>query len=68
MLIDERASSDVPRILEIMEKYEDLPADLTDAALLAMCERRQIREIATFDSDFAVYRTKTRATLVNVLA
>ena len=68
MQIDEQTTVDVDRIVEVMEKYRDLPADLTDAALLAMCERRGIREIATLDSDFEVYRTKTRKALVNVLA
>lgn len=66
--IDESTLLDIDRILEVMSKYESLPADLTDAALLAMCERLDIRRIATLDSDFEVYRTKSRKTLVNVLA
>ena len=51
-----------------MEKYEDLPADFADASLLALCERRGIETIASFDKDFDVYRTKGRKRLRNVLA
>ena len=68
MIVDERGSLEIPRVLEILEKYESLPADLTDAALVAMCERRKILEVASLDSDFDVYRTKSRTALVNVLA
>lgn len=68
LLIDESTTQDAPRIIDIMAKYDDLPADLADASLLAMCERRGIDHIASLDSDFEVYRTKSRKTLVNVLA
>jgi predicted nucleic acid-binding protein len=67
LTIDEHTSQDAERIIAIMAKYDDLPADLTDAALLAMCERRRIGHIASLDSDFDVYRTKARKALVNVL-
>ena len=67
LTIDADTTTDLPRIVEIMEKYEDLPADFADASLLAMCERRGIEQIASFDKDFDVYRTKTRKRLKNVL-
>lgn len=64
--IDDEAAGDLPRIAEIMQKYADLPADFADAALLAMCERLDIGEIATFDSDFDVYRLANGKPLLNV--
>jgi hypothetical protein len=66
--IDEESGRDRARIVEIMEKYEGLPADFADASLLAMCERRGIERVATFDSDFSVYRTASRKRLKNVFA
>ena len=66
LTIDEETSADLPRIVEIMEKYEDLPADFADASLLALCERRGIEHIATFDKDFDIYRTIGRKRLKNV--
>ena len=68
LVIDEETTQDTQRIIDIMEKYADLPADLADASLLALCERRGIDHIATLDSDFEVYRTKSRKALTNVLA
>ena len=65
-MIDRETAPDLPRIIEIMKKYSDLPADFADASLLAMCERRGIREVATLDKDFDVYRTADRKRLRNV--
>ena len=58
--------ADIPRIIVIMKKYDDLPADLADASLLAVCERRNIREVATLDREFDIYRTADRKRLRNV--
>ena len=65
--LDEEVSTDSARILEIMKPCASLPADLADASLLAMCERRNIRDIATLAADFDVYRTKAKKPLRNVL-
>lgn len=64
--IDTETIADLPRTIEIMGKYADLPADFADASLLAMCERAGIERIATLDSDFEVYRLHDRKRLVNV--
>jgi hypothetical protein len=65
--IDQETVGDLPRIIEIMDKYADLPADFADAALVAMCERRGITSVATLDRHFEVYRTRDRKRLRNVL-
>ena len=68
LAIDMETPVDLPRIIEIMDKYADLPADFADAALLAQCERTGIDRIATLDSDFEVYRMANGRPLVNVIA
>lgn len=48
---------DGPRMRELMRKYQDLPMDLADAALVRLAEREGISKIFTIDRrDFAVYR------------
>ena len=54
--IDDALREDLPRMIEIMKKYADLPADLADVSLVALCERRGVRAIASVDADFEVYR------------
>ena len=54
--IDSSAGIDLPRSIEIVQKYKDLPADLADASLVALCERRGTHFIASVDSDFDIYR------------
>jgi predicted nucleic acid-binding protein len=63
-LIERRAATllpldqtDVPRMVELMRKYRDLPMDLADAALVRVAEREKLRRVFTVDrSDFEVYR------------
>ncbi len=64
--IDQQTAGDLPRVVAIMEKYADLPADFADASLVAMCERRNIASVATLDRHFDVYRTSDRRRLRNV--
>jgi uncharacterized protein len=54
--IDDALHEDLPRTVEIMKKYGDLPADLADVSLITLCERRRLNTVATIDRDFAVYR------------
>jgi predicted nucleic acid-binding protein len=50
-------STDVPRMIELMRRYRDLPMDLADAALVRVAERERLRRIFTVDRrDFEVYR------------
>jgi uncharacterized protein len=64
--VDGETGADLPRIIAIMEKYADLPADFTDASLVALCERRGIDSIVTLDSDFDVYQMVSGTMLRNV--
>jgi predicted nucleic acid-binding protein len=62
----ELGADDMPRIAELIEKYADLPADFTDASLVVACERLGIRDIASVDRDFDVYRFRKRGRFRNV--
>ncbi len=55
------------RIIEYSEKYSDLPMDLADSSLMVTAEFTGIHEIATIDSDYYIYRTKSKKALKNVL-
>ena len=64
--IDSDAGLDLPNAMTILEKYRDLPADLADASLVAMCERRGTTLVASIDDDFDVYRVPKDKRLENV--
>ena len=64
--IDDAFREDLPRMIEIMKKYGDLPADLADVSLAALCERRRVNTIASVDSDFDVYRLPKSKKFENV--
>jgi hypothetical protein len=49
----------IPRIRQLLHKYEDLPIDFTDASLVALAETENIRTIFTLDHrHFTIYAPK----------
>jgi len=48
------------RSRDLMAKYDDVPMDLADASLVALAETLKLRRVFTLDSDFHIYRMKTR--------
>lgn len=59
-------SGDLKRIAELIVQYADLPMDFADASLVAVCERLGIRQVATLDSDFHIYRLEGKDAFHNV--
>jgi predicted nucleic acid-binding protein len=59
-------SEDLLRIIELTEKYSDLPMDFADASLVVLCERLNVRDIASVDRDFSIYRTEKKKPLNNL--
>lgn len=55
------------RIIELTEKYSDIPMDLADSSLIVLAEELEIKEIITIDSDYLIYRTKNKTKLKNLL-
>jgi predicted nucleic acid-binding protein len=48
---------DFARMRELMDKYQDLPMDLADAALVRVAERERAHRVFTLDRrDFSLYR------------
>src|SRR5262245_16703928 len=48
LVIDQDTPADLPRIVALLEKDQDLPADFADASLAAMAERLDLRKVASF--------------------
>lgn len=57
---------DLLRIAELAQKYADLPMDFADASLVAIGERLEIRQVATIDTDFHLYRMKGKTAFGNI--
>jgi len=56
----ENVARDFVRIISLMAKYADVPMDFADATVVAASERLGIRDVATLDSHFVVYRLHGR--------
>jgi len=56
------------RLVELMEKYRELPMDLADASLVLLAEELGTGRILSTDQrDFRTYRWKNRRPFTNVL-
>lgn len=64
--IDTETAFDIPRIINILQKYADLPADFADASLIALCERLDTVFVASVDSDFTIYRNAAKKPFRNL--
>ncbi len=54
------------RIFQLTRKFEDVPMDLADASLIVASEVKNIKEIASIDSDFYIYRDIRNRYLTNI--
>jgi predicted nucleic acid-binding protein len=62
------APSHLPRVLELMHKYSDLPMDLADASLVICAEETGDGRIFSTDArDFGAYRWKRHKPFRNLL-
>jgi hypothetical protein len=51
-----RLSDQVDKVLDLMRKYRDTPANFADACLIQMAEDLGTGDILTLDGDFKHYR------------
>jgi len=65
-MIYEIHQHEIQDLIELTEKYGDLPMDLADATLVQAANQLHLQEIITIDSDFYVYRTTKNEMLKNV--
>ena len=56
VIISDINQNDMPRIVELTEKYSDVPMDFADATLVISSEKTGIREIISLDRNFDIYR------------
>ena len=56
----------IPRIIELIRKYSDLPMDFADATLVLAAEKTGIRNIISIDSDFDIYRLPGKERIHNI--
>lgn len=61
-------SEHINRIIQLYKKYSDVPMDLADSSLIVIAELTGIRDIITIDSDYYIFRTKSKKFLNNVLS
>ncbi len=55
------------RIIQLSKKYSDVPMDLADSSLIVIAELTGIHDIISIDSDYQIYKTKSRKGLNNLL-
>lgn len=58
--------NDMPRVLELTQKYADLPMDFADATLVITAEKTGIKKIISLDRDFDIYRLPGKEKIRNV--
>jgi len=61
------SQDEITNIRVMMEKYLDIPMDLADATLMYIANKENIKNIVSIDSDFDIYRTLKKQSLVNLL-
>ena len=66
VIISDINQNDMPRIVELTEKYADLPMDFADATLVITAEKTGIREIISLDKDFNIYRLPGKEHIRNI--
>lgn len=64
--IPEFSLDHISRIIELSQKYSDIPMDFADATLIVLSETEKINEIITIDSDFHIYRNIRKEMLKNI--
>jgi|SRR5690554_6820721 len=60
--------ADISRIIDLSEKYSDVPMDFADACLIIISETEGIKEIISIDSDFYIYRNIRNEYVKNIFS
>ena len=56
----------ISRIVDLFERYYDVPVDLADSTLIILSNKKNITDIITIDSDFHIYRNKNDEYIRNI--
>lgn len=57
---------DLLRIIELTERYNDVPMDFADATLILVSEKMKIDQIISIDKDFYIYKNIRNQHLKNI--
>jgi predicted nucleic acid-binding protein len=66
VIISDINQNDMPRLLELTEKYSNLLMDFADATLVITAEKTGIRQIISLDKDFNIYRLPGKERIHNI--
>jgi predicted nucleic acid-binding protein len=66
IIISDIGQHDMPHIVDLTDKYADLPMDFADATLVVTAEKTGIREIISLDKDFDIYRLPGKEKIRNL--
>ena len=66
VIIGDINQNDMPRLLELTDKYADIPMDFAYATLVITAEKTGIREIISLDKDFDIYRLPGKEHIHNI--
>jgi predicted nucleic acid-binding protein len=66
IIIGDINQNDMLRIVELTEKYSNLPMDFADATLVITAEKTGIRKIISIDRDFDIYRLPGKEQIKNI--
>ena len=66
VIISDINQHDLPRIIQLTDKYADLPMDFADATLVITAEKTGIKEIISMDKDFDIYRLPGKENIHNI--
>jgi predicted nucleic acid-binding protein len=60
--------SHMRRIIQLIEKFSNVPMDLADASLVVVAEEQGLDSIFTIDSDFLIYRITRKKPFKNLFS
>lgn len=58
---------DLHRLIELTEKYSDVPMAFADASLVVIADKLNLKHVVSVDRDFYVYRTLSNGYLENLV-
>lgn len=67
VMVDAPDKWSLAKVLEISQRFADLPLDLADASIAETAARRGIAYVVSIDKDFDIYRDARGKYLVNLL-
>jgi len=66
VIISDINQNDMLRLIELTDKYADVPMDFADATLVITAEKTGIRQIISLDKDFYIYRLPGKEQIKNI--